>query len=171
MSDSVVINNLSFSYKSSDAISSSSSSHQHLILNGINARIPSRQIYALLGPSGCGKTTLLKIILGLLSPHDGNIVVLNDKPGLNCRQIGHMPQEAALYQSFSVRQNLRYFGQLYKMSEQAIVERTKHLCDLLAISDIDRKIKCLSGGQQKRVSLAVALIHSPKLVRKILHIR
>ncbi|CAG2166871.1 unnamed protein product, partial [Oppiella nova] len=127
---------------------------------------PPESRYGLLGPSGCGKTTLLKLILGLNKSKSGTIEVngrpplhpLNHIPGVG---VGFQPQEIALYREFSIRETLNYFAQIYGMQNSLKLKRIQFLIDFLSLPDPDQRIKNLSGGQQRRVSLAVAIVHSP----------
>ena len=75
-----------------------------------------------------------------------------------------MPQELALFPEFTIRETLRYFGQLFHMSPEAIKAATAHSIELLHLPENNRLVKQLSGGQQRRVSLASALFHKPPLM-------
>ncbi|XP_064483136.1 ABC transporter G family member 20-like isoform X1 [Ornithodoros turicata] len=133
-------------------------------LNNACMTVPMGGIYGLLGASGCGKTTLLRCCVGLQRPDAGEIRVfgrpLNDGlvPGAG---VGYMPQELALYERFTIAENLMFFGQLLGMSAEKLQNRMGFLCTLFELTPANRFIGNLSGGQQKRVSLAVALIHQP----------
>ncbi|XP_054159911.1 ABC transporter G family member 20-like [Oppia nitens] len=139
------------------------------ILNNINMSLPNGAIYGLLGPSGCGKTTLLKLILGLKTASNGTIEVngrqplhpLNNIPG---HGVGFQPQEIALYPEFSIRETLNYFAQIYGIKDSVKNLRIDFLIDFLSLPNPDSAIRNLSGGQQRRVSLAVAIVHSPPIL-------
>ena len=75
-----------------------------------------------------------------------------------------MPQELALFPDFTASETLRYFGQLYHMSPDAIKSATAHIIDLLHLPVNNRAVNQLSGGQQRRVSLATAMFHKPPLM-------
>ena len=140
------------------------------ILHNVSINVRSASIYGLLGPSGCGKTSLLRCILGQLKPKSGSIVVLGRPPGAPGSLVpgpgaGYMPQELALYSEFTVRETVSYFGKLYAMSKESIVERSHFLIRFLHLTSVqDQLCRDLSGGQKRRVSLAAALVHSPPLV-------
>lgn len=140
-----------------------------LTLKKINVSVPQGKIYALLGSSGCGKTTLLRCVLGRLQPQSGVIRVFGQEPGSEYSPVpgpgvGYMPQELALFPDFTIKETLRYFGQLYRMSPKEIKARTKFLITLLHLPEKNRLVSQLSGGQQRRVSLASALVHRPPLL-------
>ncbi|XP_046456397.1 ABC transporter G family member 20-like isoform X2 [Daphnia pulex] len=125
--------------------------------------------YGLLGPSGCGKTTLLSCLVTLRSLNSGEIQVLGHEPGspksgVPGPQIGYMPQELALYGDFTIKETLTYFGRLYKLKPTFMKSQLKFLTSLLDLPTSNRYVKTLSGGQQRRVSFAVALFHDPDLL-------
>lgn len=123
--------------------------------------------YGLLGPSGCGKTTLLRCLVGRLSPHSGSMKVFGVDPsasGSLGSRIGYMPQEIALFPDFTIKETLTFFARLFGMGDTEIRERVKFLINFLQLPDKNRLVGNLSGGQRRRVSLAVSLVHSPPLL-------
>ena len=116
-----------------------------------------------MGASGCGKTTLLSCIVGRKQLNSGDINVLGGTPGtpgsgVPGPRIGYMPQDIALVEEFSIKETIYYFGRLYGMSRDKIRERYKMLRDLLELPDGDRHVGNCSGGQQRRVSFAAAMV-------------
>lgn len=136
-----------------------------IILNRLNMTVTHGSIYGLLGASGCGKTTLLSIIVGIRSLNEGKVTVLGGPPCTKFGpRIGFMPQEIALVEEFSIKETIYYFGRIYGMSRERIRDRYKLLHDLLELPDGDRYIEHCSGGQQRRVSFACAMVHEPELL-------
>nr|ULR57090.1 ATP-binding cassette transporter U9263 [Spodoptera frugiperda] len=141
----------------------------NIILDGLNMTVPKGSIYGLLGASGCGKTTLLSCIVGRRRLNSGEIWVLGGRPGspgsgVPGPRIGYMPQEIALFGEFSIRETLIYFGWIANMPTNEVEERIDFLIQLLQLPNPTRQVKNLSGGQQRRTSLAAALIHDPELL-------
>jgi len=140
------------------------------VLIGLNMNVVRGQIYGLLGPSGCGKTTLLKCIVGKLKVDSGLVHVFGEPPGPKSksgvpgRRVGYMPQELALFDEFSITETLIYFARLYGMTHAKFKERLDFLMDFLDLPSKTRALINMSGGQQRRASLAVALLHEPELL-------
>ncbi|ALC47216.1 CG9990 [Drosophila busckii] len=139
------------------------------VLNNLNMTVPKGTIYGLLGASGCGKTTLLSCIVGRRRLDSGEIFVLGGKPGTRGsgvpgKRVGYMPQEIALYGEFSIQETMMYFGWIFGMETKEILERLQFLLNFLDLPSKKRLVKNLSGGQQRRVSFAVALMHDPELL-------
>ncbi|XP_045473206.1 ABC transporter G family member 20 [Harmonia axyridis] len=146
-----------------------SKSSPFIILDGLNMTVPKGCIYGLLGASGCGKTTLLNCIVGRKRLNSGEIWVLGGTPGSRGSgvpgpRVGYMPQEVALYGEFTIRETLKYFGWIAGMKNKDIEEKLNFLLEFLMLPDADRQVKNLSGGQQRRVSLAATLVHEPELL-------
>ena len=139
------------------------------ILRNLDLEVPKGKIYGLLGPSGCGKTTLLKCMLGKLSLDSGQVNVFGCTPGSrSCgvpgKRVGYMPQELALFGEFNIAETLEYFSRLYGMSRDKFHERMEFLLKFLDLPSKTRQLEKMSGGQQRRASLAVALLHEPDLL-------
>jgi ABC-2 type transport system ATP-binding protein len=129
--------------------------------------LPSR--YCLLGASGVGKTTLISAILGIIELDSGEITVFGQKIERNVKQkyshmIGYMPQNLSLNLHLTVKQILKYYSNIYEVKPLEFRTRFEELKNILELPDNDRAIENCSTGQQRRVSLAVALIHDPSLV-------
>ncbi|XP_011305876.1 ABC transporter G family member 23 [Fopius arisanus] len=141
----------------------------NIILDGLNMTVPKGAIYGLLGASGCGKTTLLSCIVGRRRLNSGEIWVLGGKPGSKGSgvpgpRVGYMPQELALYGEFTIRETFIYFGWVAGMSTVQVDEKLEFLLQLLELPNENRFVKSLSGGQQRRVSIAATLLADPELL-------
>ncbi|XP_059488543.1 ABC transporter G family member 20 isoform X1 [Neocloeon triangulifer] len=141
----------------------------NVVLSNLNMTVAKGTIYGLLGASGCGKTTLLSCIVGRRRLNTGEIWVLGGKPGsrgsgIPGKRVGYMPQEIALYGEFSIKETMMYFGWIFGMDSSEIMERLQFLLSFLDLPSQNRLVKNLSGGQQRRVSFAVALMHDPELL-------
>ncbi|XP_059488406.1 ABC transporter G family member 23-like [Neocloeon triangulifer] len=144
-------------------------SNPHVVLENLNMTVPKGSIYGLLGASGCGKTTLLTCIIGRRRLNTGEIWVLGGKPGqpgtgVPGPRVGYMPQDIALNGEFSISETLMYFGWIFGLDTEKIEERLTFLLKFLELPSKNRLVKTLSGGQQRRVSLAAALVHDPELL-------
>jgi len=135
-------------------------------LDGLDLAVPQGRLYGLAGPNGAGKTTLIRILCGLLKPDEGEAELLGWRmPSVRVRsQLGYMPQDFAVYDDLTVLQNLEFFGGLYDLSRKQVRARADELLDLVALADRrDQRVSTLSGGMRRRVSLAVSLLHKPRL--------
>ena len=131
-------------------------------LNGVTLRVRQGEIYGLLGPNGAGKTTLIRLICGLLEAHAGTVTVLGHRmPEVAVlRHIGYMTQQAALYPSLSVEENVAFFAAI-NGAESGV----KDALDLVQLYDRRKSVVAtLSGGMRQRCSLACALVHKPELL-------
>jgi sn-glycerol 3-phosphate transport system ATP-binding protein len=125
------------------------------------------EFVVLVGPSGCGKTTLLRMVAGLETPSDGDILIgdkrVNDLEP-RARDIAMVFQNYALYPHMSVRKNLAYGLKLRGMATEEITRRVKWAADLLGLGEyLDRKPRALSGGQRQRVAMGRAIVREPQL--------
>ncbi|MEP7021491.1 MAG: ABC transporter ATP-binding protein [Pseudonocardiales bacterium] len=132
------------------------------ILRGLDFEVGAGQITGLLGPSGCGKTTLMRAVVGTQAITDGGITVL-DRPAGHPqlrRELGYASQAASVYDDLTVLENLHYFAVMLHASGD--VDQVMDQVDLSTYSG--RLTGTLSGGQRSRVSLAVAMLGTPKLL-------
>ena len=123
--------------------------------------------YGLLGASGCGKTTLLSCIVGRQKLDSGDVWVLglkSESSSILGPNIGFMPQEIALYDLFTIRETLVFFGLIYGMTPKEVDVKIDKLLSLLQLPSCSTLVSQLSGGQMRRVSLAIALVHDPQLL-------
>ncbi|XP_017786452.1 PREDICTED: ABC transporter G family member 23-like [Nicrophorus vespilloides] len=142
---------------------------QKNVLNKLTMKVPRGCIYGLLGASGCGKTTLLSCIVGRKQLNSGEVYVMGGKPGTKGSgvpgtAVGYMPQDIALVGEFTVKDAVYYFGRILNMPDKLIYDRFQELKRLLDLPPDNRFLKECSGGQQRRVSFAAAMIHKPELL-------
>ena len=119
----------------------------------------------MIGPSGCGKTTLLSAIVNAVSINEGSINVLSElQTQVSRHRIGFMPQKISLIDEFTITEVVYYFGRIYGMSNNKIIERLAFICKLLDLKSTKMVIGNCSGGQLRRISLAVSLLHDPEIL-------
>ncbi|CAG2121849.1 unnamed protein product, partial [Medioppia subpectinata] len=141
----------------------------NVILDDLTVQIPKGKIFAMLGQNGTGKTTLMRVILGQLKLTSGTIKVFKKKPGsvgsgIPGPGVGYMPQELALFDYLTIGEILNYYGMIYHMTREEIDENVCNLKELLHLPENSQIISQLSGGQQRRVSIAITMLHKPRLV-------
>lgn len=137
------------------------------VLQGINLQIQPGQIYGLIGPSGSGKTTLVKLIVGIDSADEGQVEVFGKSmPNLELLQdIGYMAQADALYLELTGYENLAFFASLYPMKKTELTKRIAYAAELVKLTgELKKKVAAYSGGMKRRLSLAIALVHDPKIL-------
>jgi len=138
-------------------------------LKGISFNIPQGECYGLLGPNGAGKTTTISIMSTLIEPNEGKVSIagydLKMNP-LECKKnIGIVTQEIALYNELSAYDNLLFWGGLYNVSKPELTKRIDETVNLLALTDRKNdKVKTYSGGMKRRINIASALLHRPKVL-------
>lgn len=137
------------------------------VLDDINLSVKENEIFGLIGPSGAGKTTLIRMLIGAISANTGNIKLANYQiPDLKALDIiGYMPQYDALYNDLSGYDNLMFFGGMYHMKRSELKEKIVEVLELVELEkDAKKRVVNYSGGMKKRLSLAVALLHSPTVL-------
>ena len=137
-----------------------------IILSDINFSLTEGKIICMLGPSGAGKTTLVKAIMGMAG-FDGKIEIFGQPiPSLDAvSKIGYMAQSDALYEDLSALDNMLFFGSLFNMKGGTAKKRAVELLGFVGLlQDKNKAVKYFSGGMKRRLSLAVTLMHSPKLL-------
>jgi len=137
------------------------------VLKDVSMSVPYGCIYGLLGPSGCGKTTTVKIMAGILESTSGETYVLGRKmPQLDMmNEIGYMAQSDALYTMLSAADNLEFFAAVYGMKKAQYKKRILEVMELVNLADdLNKPVSAYSGGMKRRLSLAMAILHNPKVL-------
>jgi ABC-2 type transport system ATP-binding protein len=138
-------------------------------VDGLELSIPRGSFYGIAGPNGAGKTTAIRMIVGLLQPDDGNatvdgVAVWPDPMAAKAR-IGYVPDNPVLFDRLSGQEMLEYAGLLRGMDRDVIRQRTEELLRVLDLEGAsDKMIADYSLGMTKRIGLAVALLHSPRVL-------
>src|SRR5512140_3999724 len=159
MSDEYLIevNNLS---KSFDGVAA---------VDGLSLQVRPGEMVGLVGPDGAGKTTAMRLLCGALQPTGGSMRVAGyTVPGQVEKareQIGYLAQRFSLYGDLTVSENLNFFGEVFDMDETERAERSKELLRFAGLEEFaNRRAAALSGGMQKKLGLACALVHRPKVL-------
>ena len=147
---------------------------EKVVLSQVDLDIKAGELFGLIGMSGTGKTTLLNILVGFLKPTAGDVrVVLSDgstqsvvqNPDVVKSRIGFSTQTPSFYPRLSVLENLEHFARLYGFEEPDLSRKSKALLDLVGLSEAkDVAAMHLSGGMQKRLDIACALVHDPAIL-------
>lgn len=137
-------------------------------VNSMVMDIPEGAIFGLIGPSGCGKTTTVRLMTGIYMPTSGELTVLGKSPAdfssSDKEKIGYLLQQYVLYPDLSVWENLNFAASLYGVSVFR-KKRLNELLDFVELSEHKNKIsRVLSGGMNRRLSLAATLVHDPELI-------
>jgi ABC-2 type transport system ATP-binding protein len=138
-------------------------------LDGLTFAVRPGELYGLIGPDGAGKTTAIRALAALLLPDAGEARVLGVDPqrgGAALREaLGLMPQQYSLYRDLSVGENLRFFARLNALPRAVYRERAERLLGLTRLARfVDRRADQLSGGMYKKLALACALLHEPRVL-------
>ncbi|MBU0591166.1 ABC transporter ATP-binding protein [Candidatus Micrarchaeota archaeon] len=142
--------------------------NEKILVDRISFSVEDGEIFGLLGSNGSGKTTTFNMLSGLLTPSSGTITIL----GKNIKElqkskseIGMVTQENSFYETLTVRENLEFFASQFGVSGEQTKERIKKLLGQMKLADkIDVMASKLSGGTKKRLNMACALMHDPKII-------
>jgi ABC-2 type transport system ATP-binding protein len=138
-------------------------------VNGISFEIQESEIFSLLGPNGAGKTTTISVLSTLLSPTSGDAVIgghsVTKEPMAVRKLIGVVPQDIALYEELTARENLSFWGQMYNLSGKELNTRIDQVLEQVGLSShAKERIRTFSGGMKRRVNIGVGLLHKPRLL-------
>jgi ABC-2 type transport system ATP-binding protein len=135
----------------------------------VNLSVAAGQFFGFLGPNGAGKSTTIKMLTGLLAPTSGSIRILDQDLAANSaevkRQIGVVPEGMALFGRLTATEYLRFVGRMYGLDQATTLQRTQELLEFMGLADEQKKlITDFSHGMQKKLALAAAVIHGPKVL-------
>ena len=138
-------------------------------VDSLDLEIYKGEIFGLLGPNGAGKTTLIRMLVGLLEPTSGTILFNGEKISQSSsklrRLIGYVPQDLVIWKGLTTYENLHVLGTIYEIPEKELKERINHLLEGLYLLDKKKeKASKLSGGMQRRLNLAMGMIHDPQIL-------
>lgn len=157
MEDILVVQDLKKSYDKTQA------------LKGVSFSVQSGTCFGLLGPNGAGKSTTMKILTGIVKADGGTAEILGlrvDRDSKKIRsQVGYVPQNITLYEKLSAIDNLIFFGELYGLKGKELTRRIGEVLEQIGLANRGRDaIESFSGGMKRRINIAVALLHRPKLL-------
>lgn len=140
---------------------------ERTVVNALNFSVETGSIFGFLGPNGSGKTTTIKMLCGLVRPSAGSAAVAGfdvERDSLDVRRsIGYMAQGFTLYGDLTVDENLEFYARAYAVSDRG--KRKDRVVDIVGIGEYRKYLaSALSGGWQRRLALASALLHDPKVV-------
>jgi ABC-2 type transport system ATP-binding protein len=138
-------------------------------VNGVSFSIAEGEIFSLLGPNGAGKTTTISMLSCLLKPDAGDARVGGFSVGEDSEKvkglIGVVPQDIALYEDLSGRENLMFWGRMYGMRGSALEKRVDEVLELIGLTDRQKdRVDKYSGGMKRRVNIGAALLHKPRFL-------
>jgi len=138
-------------------------------VDNVNLRVEAGQFFGFLGPNGAGKSTTIKMLTGLLAPTSGSIRILGQDLQANSadikRQIGVVPEGMALFGRLTADEYLRFVGRMYGLDRATTLNRTRELLEFMQLAGEQKKlIADFSHGMQKKLALAAAVIHGPKVL-------
>jgi ABC-2 type transport system ATP-binding protein len=136
---------------------------------GISFEVHRGEVFSLLGPNGAGKSTAISIISGLLAPDSGDALVMGHsilKESMAARRsLGVVPQEIALYNDMSARENLMFWGRMYGLSGGELSRRVDDMLSAVGLMERQKgRVGTFSGGMKRRVNIAASLLHQPQVV-------
>ncbi len=135
----------------------------------ISFNIQQGEIFSLLGPNGAGKTTTISMLSTLYDPTYGDALIaghsIRKDPMAVRRAIGVVPQDLALYEDLTARENLEFWGQMYNLGGKALASRIEEVLEQIGLTDkAKNRVRTFSGGMKRRVNIGVGLLHKPQML-------
>lgn len=138
-------------------------------VRGINFEVKRGEIFSLLGPNGAGKTTTISMLATLLQPTAGDAFVMGHsvikEPMEVKRSIGVVPQDLALYEDLTARENLNFWGRMYGLRGSDLKKRVNEVLEIIGLEERQKgTVEKFSGGMKRRVNIGIALLHQPDVI-------
>jgi ABC-2 type transport system ATP-binding protein len=138
-------------------------------VNSVSFDIQEGEIFSLLGPNGAGKTTTISVLSTLYAPTSGDARIgghsVHKEPMAVRCLIGVVPQDLAIYDDLTARENLAFWGQMYGLSGKSLKARIDEVLEHIGLTDkANQRVKTYSGGMKRRVNIGVGLLHKPRLL-------
>ncbi|MEH7115087.1 ABC transporter ATP-binding protein [Neobacillus niacini] len=138
-------------------------------VKGVSFSIEKGESFSLLGPNGAGKSTIINMITGLFPPSSGEIQINGIDVIKNAKQaqkiIGVVPQEIALYETLSAKENLKFWGRMYDLSGKELEKSVDGVLEIIGLTDRAKdKVSTFSGGMKRRVNIGAAILHQPEVL-------
>ena len=138
-------------------------------VQGVSFDVAQGEIFSLLGPNGAGKTTTISMLSCLLRPDDGDALIMGSSirtDGMGVKSmLGVVPQEIALYEDLTARENLTFWGKMYGLRGAPLKTRVNEVLEVIGLTDrAGDRVGKYSGGMKRRVNIGVALLHKPKVI-------
>jgi ABC-2 type transport system ATP-binding protein len=143
--------------------------NDNIAVDNVNISIKEGEIFGLLGPNGAGKTTTINTIIGLVKIDGGDIRIFDKNMKTHemdiKRQIGIVPQDIALYDDMTALENITFFAKLYGLRDGLLKDRVEEALNFTGLWDKRKELtKKFSGGMKRRLNIACAVVHQPKLI-------
>jgi ABC-2 type transport system ATP-binding protein len=138
-------------------------------VQGVSFDVQAGEIFGLLGPNGAGKSTTISMLSCLLEPTQGDALVMDHsitrEPMAVKAAIGVVPQEIALYEDLSARENLSFWGKMYGLRGAALKQRVDEVLEIIGLTDRQKgRVGKFSGGMKRRLNIGIALLHRPQVI-------
>ena len=138
------------------------------VLKGVSLGMRGGEVLVLLGPNGAGKSTLIRVVSGRLTPDSGSVLIEGLSPATDARaraRIGIVPQRIALFEKLSAAENLVAFARLMGLQRRAVAPAVREALLRVGLAERARdRVGALSGGMQRRINIAAALLHKPRVL-------
>jgi ABC-2 type transport system ATP-binding protein len=138
-------------------------------VQGVSFDVQAGEIFSLLGPNGAGKSTIISMLSCLLEPTQGDALVmghsiLREQMAVKAA-IGVVPQEVALYEDLSARENLNFWGKMYGLRGAALRQRVDEVLEVIGLTERQKgRVGKFSGGMKRRLNIGIALLHKPRVI-------